>query len=139
MLSYHKSYTKLSTTFLIFFLDLFHRAIMMSGSAYSDWALVEDPVSEAVKLASSLNCSIPRYVCNMLCINVFTQCFECAILEFIWRGFLAQSRLCMQNILTFCISYYLITGVIKKFFDQITIIKKNPHKSTPNEALEWPI
>ena len=41
-------------------LDLFHRAIMMSGSAFSDWAMVEDPVHYAVKLASSLNCSIPR-------------------------------------------------------------------------------
>lgn len=32
----------------------------MSGSAFSDWALVEDPVHYAVKLASGLNCSIPR-------------------------------------------------------------------------------
>ncbi len=41
---------------------LFHRAIMMSGSAFSDWALVEDPVHYAVKLAGGLNCSIPRQV-----------------------------------------------------------------------------
>jgi len=40
--------------------DLFHKAIMMSGSAFSDWAMVEDPVHYAVKLASALNCSIPR-------------------------------------------------------------------------------
>ena len=40
--------------------DLFHKAIMMSGSAFSDWAMVEDPVHYAVKLASGLNCSIPR-------------------------------------------------------------------------------
>ena len=33
---------------------------MMSGSAFSDWAMVEDPVHYAVKLASALNCSIPR-------------------------------------------------------------------------------
>jgi neuroligin len=31
----------------------------MSGSAYSSWALVEDPVIYAVKLAKELNCSIP--------------------------------------------------------------------------------
>jgi hypothetical protein len=41
---------------------LFHRSYMMSGSAYSSWALVDDPVHYAVQLASSLNCSIPRYV-----------------------------------------------------------------------------
>ncbi|CAD6991705.1 unnamed protein product [Ceratitis capitata] len=39
---------------------LFHRAILMSGSAYSSWALVEDPVSFAVKLAKEVNCSIPE-------------------------------------------------------------------------------
>ena len=33
---------------------------MMSGSAYSKWALVDDPVHNAVQLASHLNCSIPR-------------------------------------------------------------------------------
>lgn len=37
---------------------------MMSGSAYSSWALVDDPVHYAVQLASSLNCSVPRYVLN---------------------------------------------------------------------------
>eukprot|EP00094_Tigriopus_californicus_P003297 TCALIF_03172-PA protein Name:"Similar to nlg-1 Neuroligin-1 (Caenorhabditis elegans)" AED:0.14 eAED:0.14 QI:0/0.92/0.71/0.92/1/1/14/10/968 len=42
---------------------LFHRVIMMSGSAFSSWALVDDPVHYAVKLAAALNCSIPR---NML-------------------------------------------------------------------------
>lgn len=39
---------------------LFHRAILMSGSAYSSWALVEDPVIYAVKLAKEVNCSIPE-------------------------------------------------------------------------------
>ena len=34
---------------------------MMSGSAYSSWALVDDPVHYAVQLASSLNCTVPRY------------------------------------------------------------------------------
>lgn len=39
---------------------LFHRAILMSGSAYSSWALVEDPVIYALKLAKEVNCSIPE-------------------------------------------------------------------------------
>ena len=71
--------------------------------------------------------------------NYITQCFECAILEFIWRGFLAQSRLCMQNIFTLASTYYLIRTTMSVFF-QITIIKIfSLHKSAPNEALEWPI
>jgi neuroligin len=32
----------------------------MSGSAYSSWALVEDPVIYAIKLAKEVNCSIPE-------------------------------------------------------------------------------
>lgn len=39
---------------------LFHRAILMSGSAYSSWALVEDPLIYALKLAKEVNCSIPE-------------------------------------------------------------------------------
>lgn len=39
---------------------LFHRAILLSGSAYSSWALVEDPVIYALKLAKDLNCTIPE-------------------------------------------------------------------------------
>ncbi|XP_056632863.1 neuroligin-4, Y-linked [Diorhabda sublineata] len=38
---------------------LFHRTILLSGSALSSWALVEDPVNYAVKLAKEMNCSIP--------------------------------------------------------------------------------
>ncbi|XP_052119806.1 neuroligin-3-like [Frankliniella occidentalis] len=38
---------------------LFHRAALMSGSAYSPWALVQDPVRAAVRVASKLNCSVP--------------------------------------------------------------------------------
>ncbi|XP_018562603.1 neuroligin-3-like [Anoplophora glabripennis] len=38
---------------------LFHRTILLSGSALSSWALVEDPVNYAVKLAKEVNCSIP--------------------------------------------------------------------------------
>lgn len=38
---------------------LFHRAILLSGSAYSSWALVEDPVIYALKLAKEVNCTIP--------------------------------------------------------------------------------
>ncbi|XP_050427757.1 neuroligin-4, X-linked-like [Adelges cooleyi] len=36
---------------------LFHRAILLSGSALSSWALVEDPVSYAMQLAKQVNCS----------------------------------------------------------------------------------
>nr|CAD7457373.1 unnamed protein product [Timema tahoe] len=39
---------------------LFHRAILLSGSSLSSWALVEDPVSYAVRLARQVNCSIPE-------------------------------------------------------------------------------
>ncbi|XP_055715412.1 neuroligin-4, Y-linked-like [Phlebotomus papatasi] len=39
---------------------LFHRAILLSGSAYASWAIVEDPVVYALKLAKELNCSIPQ-------------------------------------------------------------------------------
>lgn len=38
---------------------LFHRAILLSGSAFSSWALVDDPVVYALKLAKEVNCSIP--------------------------------------------------------------------------------
>ncbi|XP_011338292.1 neuroligin-4, Y-linked [Ooceraea biroi] len=38
---------------------LFKRAILLSGSALSSWAVVEDPVSYALKLAKAVNCSIP--------------------------------------------------------------------------------
>ena len=38
---------------------MFHRAILMSGSSFSTWSLVEDPVHYAVKVANSLNCSVP--------------------------------------------------------------------------------
>ncbi|XP_055695140.1 neuroligin-4, Y-linked-like isoform X1 [Lutzomyia longipalpis] len=38
---------------------LFHRAILLSGSAYASWAVVEDPVVYALKLAKELNCTVP--------------------------------------------------------------------------------
>ena len=41
------------------FAGLFHRAILMSGSSFSTWSLVEDPVHYAVKVANSLNCTVP--------------------------------------------------------------------------------
>lgn len=44
----------------MFFSGLFHRAILLSGSALSSWALVEDPVSFAVRLARQVNCTIPE-------------------------------------------------------------------------------
>ena len=52
----------------------------------------------------------------------------------------SQIRLCMQNILTFFISYYLITTVINGISDQNTIIKIfYLHKSAPNKTLKWRI
>ncbi|XP_063392581.1 neuroligin-4, Y-linked-like [Cydia fagiglandana] len=39
---------------------LFHRAILLSGSALSSWALVEDPVSFSVQLAKQSNCTLPE-------------------------------------------------------------------------------
>ncbi|KAG8279638.1 neurexin protein binding [Homalodisca vitripennis] len=39
---------------------LFHRAILLSGSALSSWALVEDPVYFAVRLDRQVNCSAPE-------------------------------------------------------------------------------
>lgn len=39
---------------------LFHRAILVSGSSFSSWALVEDPVGFAVKLAREVNCTVPE-------------------------------------------------------------------------------
>ncbi|KAM3955841.1 LOW QUALITY PROTEIN: neuroligin-4, Y-linked [Aphomia sociella] len=39
---------------------LFHRAILLSGSALSSWAIVDDPVFYSLKLAKKMNCSIPE-------------------------------------------------------------------------------
>ncbi|XP_031785233.1 neuroligin-4, Y-linked isoform X3 [Nasonia vitripennis] len=39
---------------------LFKRAILLSGSALSSWAVVEEPVSYALKLAEAVNCSVPK-------------------------------------------------------------------------------
>lgn len=39
------------------FAGLFRRAILLSGSALSSWALVEDPVSYALDLAKQVNCT----------------------------------------------------------------------------------
>ncbi|XP_041973881.1 neuroligin-4, Y-linked-like isoform X2 [Aricia agestis] len=39
---------------------LFHRAILLSGSALSSWAVVDDPVYYSLKLAKHMNCSIPE-------------------------------------------------------------------------------
>lgn len=38
---------------------LFHRSVLLSGSALSSWALVEDPVYSAMRLARQVNCSVP--------------------------------------------------------------------------------
>lgn len=39
--------------------DLFHRAILLSGSSASSWALVEEPATYAVHLARAVNCTVP--------------------------------------------------------------------------------
>ncbi|XP_068628297.1 neuroligin-4, Y-linked-like [Battus philenor] len=39
---------------------LFHRAILLSGSALSSWAIVDDPVYYSLKLAKHMNCTIPE-------------------------------------------------------------------------------
>uniref|UniRef100_A0A1B6MDA4 Carboxylesterase type B domain-containing protein n=1 Tax=Graphocephala atropunctata TaxID=36148 RepID=A0A1B6MDA4_9HEMI len=39
---------------------LFHRAILLSGSALSSWSLVEDPVYWAVRLARQFGCPVPE-------------------------------------------------------------------------------
>ncbi|XP_073948977.1 neuroligin-4, Y-linked-like isoform X2 [Choristoneura fumiferana] len=39
---------------------LFHRALLLSGSALSSWAIVDDPVYYTLKLAKHLNCAIPE-------------------------------------------------------------------------------
>lgn len=41
-------------------LGLFHRAILLSGSALSSWSLVEDPSYWAVRLAREVNCPVPE-------------------------------------------------------------------------------
>lgn len=42
------------------YIGLFKRAILLSGSALSSWAVVDDPVSYALRLARAVNCSIPE-------------------------------------------------------------------------------
>lgn len=44
----------------VVFAGLFKRAILLSGSALASWAVVENPVSYALKLSKMLNCSIPE-------------------------------------------------------------------------------
>lgn len=38
---------------------LFQRVVLLSGSALSSWAVVDDPVHSAIRLARQLNCSVP--------------------------------------------------------------------------------
>ncbi|KAK7071526.1 hypothetical protein SK128_005954 [Halocaridina rubra] len=45
-------------------LGLFHRAILMSGSALSPWAEVQDALSVTARLAKELNCSLPNDLSN---------------------------------------------------------------------------
>ncbi|CAL4079488.1 unnamed protein product, partial [Meganyctiphanes norvegica] len=43
---------------------MFHRAILMSGSALSQWAEVRDALSVTARLAQRLNCSLPSDLTN---------------------------------------------------------------------------
>ncbi|XP_045611935.1 neuroligin-4, X-linked [Procambarus clarkii] len=58
---------------------LFHRAVLMSGSALSPWAEVQDALSVTARLAKHLNCSLPtnlsdRHPETMACLrNVSAQ------------------------------------------------------------------
>lgn len=40
-----------------FFSGLFHRAILLSGSALSSWAIVEEPVVYSLEVARQMNCT----------------------------------------------------------------------------------
>lgn len=40
-----------------FLTGLFHRAILLSGSALSSWAIVEEPVVYSLEIARQLNCT----------------------------------------------------------------------------------
>ena len=51
--------------------NLFHRAIMESGSALSTWAVTDDPVKYTRELAAKLNCSTFLSRSNLL-----LQCFR---------------------------------------------------------------
>lgn len=39
-------------------LGLFHRAIIMSGSALSDWAIANHPLQATMQVIQSLNCPL---------------------------------------------------------------------------------
>lgn len=43
---------------------LFRRVILMSGSMFSSWARVRDPLNYALQLAKHFNCSIPNDLTN---------------------------------------------------------------------------
>lgn len=42
-----------------YFSGLFHRSILIAGSANAPWALVADPSAAATALSQALNCSLP--------------------------------------------------------------------------------
>ena len=50
---------------------LFQRAILMSGSYFCTWSLVEDPIHYAVKVANSQYCTVPG---NMM--KIYGKMFE---------------------------------------------------------------
>ena len=50
----------LTHTYYFIVSGLFHRVILMSGSAFAPWARVKDPLKYAVQLGKYFNCSIPE-------------------------------------------------------------------------------
>ena len=50
--------------FIFYLAGLFQRAILMSGSASSPWAQVDDALSVTARLAKLLNCSLPSDLSN---------------------------------------------------------------------------
>lgn len=55
--SNQKRYKLYFSLFLCFIGKLFHRVILMSGSALAPWAVVSDPARATLQVASTLNCT----------------------------------------------------------------------------------
>ena len=49
---------------------LFHRAVLMSGTSFSTWSLVEDPVHYAVKVLATINNAIRRVISGQISARV---------------------------------------------------------------------
>ena len=54
---FHDVLNKQLKTYLSFSGKLFHRVVLMSGSALAPWAVVGDPARATLQVASALNCT----------------------------------------------------------------------------------